>query len=95
MPFPNMTPVEKIEHALRTERDALRAAGDTTAANAINTYLQQADETSKLRLIDILTRERPARSFSQEDIDHEMRALGCTEEQAIRSLTAAEEALED
>ncbi len=59
MPFPNMTPVEKIEHALRTERDALRAAGDTTAANAINTYLQQADETSKLRLIDILTREPP------------------------------------
>lgn len=34
-------------------------------------------------------------SFSQEDIWHEMRALGCDERQAIRSLLDAEDRMED
>jgi hypothetical protein len=37
----------------------------------------------------------PGHGFSQEDIWHEQRALGCTEAQAIRSLQEAEARLDD
>lgn len=52
------TDVEKMERALRVERDVLRMNGDHLAANAINTYLQQADTDSKQRFYDILTAVR-------------------------------------
>lgn len=37
----------------------------------------------------------PGHGFTQEDIWHEQRALGCSEEQAIRSLQEAEARLDD
>lgn len=37
----------------------------------------------------------PGHGFSQEDIWHEQRALGCTEAQAIRRLQEAEARLDD
>ena len=49
-----MTDVEKLEKALRTERDSLRSSGHLVAANAINSYLQEADTDSKKRFIAIL-----------------------------------------
>jgi len=55
-----MTDLEKIsrvELALRTERDRLRGQGgpeNIRGANAINTYLQNADTDSKLRFANIL-----------------------------------------
>lgn len=46
---------EKMEHALRVERGHLRQRFDmTNAANAINRYLQEADEDSFARFYDIL-----------------------------------------
>lgn len=48
----------KMDGALRIERDMLRANGgsdDLKASNAINTYLNEADENSKARFFDILT----------------------------------------
>lgn len=38
---------------------------------------------------------QPTHGFPQEDIWHEMRHLGCNEQQAIRSLTEAEARLDD
>lgn len=98
MPFPAKSPIEKLEHALRTERDHLRAQGNARAANAINSYLSEADTDSKQRFYDILTKDRSGSAthgFSQEDIWHEMRALGCDEQQAIRSLTEQEDRRDD
>lgn len=56
--------IERLEHALRTERDYLRGrapAGQVHngerhvgAANAINTYLVSASDESKLRFANIL-----------------------------------------
>ena len=57
MPTPE-THIEKLERALRGERDALRADGNLVAANAINSYLQQADTASKQRFYDILMADR-------------------------------------
>lgn len=91
----NPTQIEKLENALRIERDSLRRAGNTAAANAINTYLQQADTESKQRFYDILMKPTHQHGFSQDDIWHEMRALGCNEQQAIRSLQNQADALDD
>lgn len=44
---------------------------------------------------DIILADNSSRKFSQEDIWHEQRALGCSEEQAIRSLQEAEARLDD
>ncbi len=52
----NSEKVAKIEHALRRERDTLRReGGHLLVANAITSYLQNADEDSKVRFFDILT----------------------------------------
>jgi len=51
---PKMSTVEKVEHALRTERDNLKGEHKIDAANAITRYLTEADEDSKTRLHDIL-----------------------------------------
>lgn len=51
-----MSKVERLEAALRTERDTLRKEGNLTCANVINTYIQNADTTSKERLFDLLTK---------------------------------------
>lgn len=49
--------IGRLELALRTERDTLRKAGgpdNMKGANALNTYLQNADTASKLRFANIL-----------------------------------------
>lgn len=49
--------VGRVELALRNERDHLRKTGgpeNIRGANAINTYLQEADAESKLRFANIL-----------------------------------------
>jgi hypothetical protein len=49
--------ISKVEYALRSERDRLRKEGgpdNIKGANALNTYLQNADTASKLRFADIL-----------------------------------------
>lgn len=49
--------VARLETALRTERDTLRKQGgpeNIKGANAVNTYLQNADTESKLRFANIL-----------------------------------------
>lgn len=52
-----MNKVEKMEYALRSEQARLRDRlldGDEKVANAINTYLKNAADDSKIRLYDIL-----------------------------------------
>ena len=49
-----MNKVARVEVALRIERDMLRSEGNVGIANAINTYLQNADDQSKTRLFDII-----------------------------------------
>lgn len=44
---------------------------------------------------ELLPADNSGHGFSQEDIWHEQRALGCSEEQAIRSLTEAESCIND
>lgn len=55
--------ISRLEMALRVERDELRRQGgpeNMKGANAINTYLQNADTASKLRFANILLDAAPS-----------------------------------
>jgi hypothetical protein len=54
-PLPRREKAGRVDAALRAERKILGHMGWTYAANAINSYLQNADEDSKARFYDLLT----------------------------------------